>query len=436
LIYGENAISPIWVNILNIYKMISFLKLENNKTAKTLFANFTYLSILEIIGLLLPLISYPYVIRTVGADNYGVVVFCQAIIAYVVIIINFGYNVSATRKISENRTNVFKIREIYSSIVYQKLLIFAICLVSGLFVLIFLKYDYSVILLGFIGLCIQEVFFPTWLFQGLERMKFITIITFVAKCSCLILIFLFVHDKKDYACIPVLYSIGGFFTSVLSVIILKKKFDIYFVKVSKYRMKEDFLESLPFFTSRLSAIVMERGNVLVIGTFFSYDMVAIYDLCAKIVSILKTPFSLVAQVIYPNVAKSKNMLLVKKSIKIVLLFGAFVCLFVYLFAPNIILLLSDTSMLGAVSILKIMVLYVPIVGISYLFGASVLVVKGYSREYNLSVVYSVLLYILMLLSFISFSKVNLYTMALAFVAPELFVALYRICIVKYKNILN
>lgn len=416
--------------------MISFLKLENNKTAKTLFANFTYLSILEIIGLLLPLISYPYVIRTVGADNYGVVVFCQAIIAYVVIIINFGYNVSATRKISENRTNVFKIREIYSSIVYQKLLIFAICLVSGLFVLIFLKYDYSVILLGFIGLCIQEVFFPTWLFQGLERMKFITIITFVAKCSCLILIFLFVHDKKDYACIPVLYSIGGFFTSVLSVIILKKKFDIYFVKVSKYRMKEDFLESLPFFTSRLSAIVMERGNVLVIGTFFSYDMVAIYDLCAKIVSILKTPFSLVAQVIYPNVAKSKNMLLVKKSIKIVLLFGAFVCLFVYLFAPNIILLLSDTSMLGAVSILKIMVLYVPIVGISYLFGASVLVVKGYSREYNLSVVYSVLLYILMLLSFISFSKVNLYTMALAFVAPELFVALYRICIVKYKDILN
>jgi len=416
--------------------MISFLKLENNKTAKTLFANFTYLSILEIIGLLLPLISYPYVIRTVGADNYGVVVFCQAIIAYVVIIINFGYNVSATRKISENRTNVFKIREIYSSIVYQKLLIFAICLVSGLFVLIFLKYDYSVILLGFIGLCIQEVFFSTWLFQGLERMKFITIITFVAKCSCLILIFLFVHDKKDYACIPVLYSIGGFFTSVLSVIILKKKFDIYFVKVSKYRMKEDFLESLPFFTSRLSAIVMERGNVLVIGTFFSYDMVAIYDLCAKIVSILKTPFSLVTQVIYPNVAKSKNMLLVKKSIKIVLLFGAFVCLFVYLFAPNIILLLSDTSMLGAVSILKIMVLYVPIVGISYLFGASVLVVKGYSREYNLSVVYSVLLYILMLLSFISFSKVNLYTMALAFVAPELFVALYRICIVKYKNILN
>ena len=92
--------------------MISFLKLENNKTAKTLFANFTYLSILEIIGLLLPLISYPYVIRTVGADNYGVVVFCQAIIAYVVIIINFGYNVYEKRKKSENKISGVTNREI------------------------------------------------------------------------------------------------------------------------------------------------------------------------------------------------------------------------------------------------------------------------------------------------------------------------------------
>ena len=161
--------------------MISFSNLLNNKTAKTLFANFTYLSILEIIGLLLPLISYPYVIRCVGVDNYGIVVFCQAIIAYVIVVINFGYNVSATRKISENRTDILKIREVYSSVVYQKLFIFLICIIGGLFVLLFLQYDYFIVLLGFIGLCIQEVFFPIWLFQGIEKMKFITIITFVAK---------------------------------------------------------------------------------------------------------------------------------------------------------------------------------------------------------------------------------------------------------------
>ena len=412
------------------------LKLKNSSTAKTLLANFTYLSIIEVIGLLLPLVSYPYVIKHVGAENYGLVIFCQAIISYVVIFINFGYNVSATRKVSENRTDIPKLREIYSSIVYQKLIIFALCILIALIILPLLDFDDSLLLVGFVGLCIQEVFFPIWLFQGIEKMRYITIITFVAKCSYLILIFVFIHNESDFLYIPVLYSIGGILTSILSIIVLRSKFNIFFVSVSINRMREDFKESVPFFASRLSAVVMERSNVLAIGTFFSYEMVAAYDLCTKIVSIFKTPFSLIAQVIYPNVAKSKDMSIVKKSIRPVLCSGVLVCLFVVFFAKVIVVLLSDASLLEAIPILRIMILYVPIVGISYLFGASVLVVNGYSKEYNLSVVYSVLFYIVLLLFFIAISKVNLYTMACAFILPELLVAIYRLYVVNSKKLLK
>ena len=75
------------------------MKLIKSPNAKQLLANFSYLSIIEIIGLLLPLVSYPYLIRTVGANNYGIVVFAQAIVAYIIIIVNFGFNVSATRRV-------------------------------------------------------------------------------------------------------------------------------------------------------------------------------------------------------------------------------------------------------------------------------------------------------------------------------------------------
>lgn len=89
----------------------------------------------------------------------------------------------------------------------------------------------------------------------------------------------------------------------MSILTLKYKFNINFTKVTFRQLKKDFLESLPFFASRLSSVVMERSNVIAIGSFFSYDMVAIYDLCTKVVSLLKTPYSLIAQVVYPNVAK-------------------------------------------------------------------------------------------------------------------------------------
>ena len=71
-------------------------KIRNDNSSKMLLANFTYLSIIEIIGLLLPLITFPYLIRTIGAQKYGIIVFAQTIVAYLVMIVNFGFNVSAT----------------------------------------------------------------------------------------------------------------------------------------------------------------------------------------------------------------------------------------------------------------------------------------------------------------------------------------------------
>lgn len=117
-------------------------KIRNDNSSKMLLANFTYLSIIEIIGLLLPLITFPYLIRTIGAQKYGIIVFAQTIVAYLVMIVNFGFNVSATRRISENRHNINKINEIYSSVIFQKLLIFIIALVVTIIILYL--FDYKV----------------------------------------------------------------------------------------------------------------------------------------------------------------------------------------------------------------------------------------------------------------------------------------------------
>ncbi|MFR5758472.1 MAG: oligosaccharide flippase family protein [Bacteroides cellulosilyticus] len=118
-------------------------KIRNDNSSKMLLANFTYLSIIEIIGLLLPLITFPYLIRTIGAQKYGIIVFAQTIVAYLVMIVNFGFNVSATRRISENRHNINKINEIYSSVIFQKLLIFIIALVVTIIILYLFDYKYS-----------------------------------------------------------------------------------------------------------------------------------------------------------------------------------------------------------------------------------------------------------------------------------------------------
>lgn len=84
---------------------------------KTLVENFGYLTLLQICNLLIPLITYPYLINTLGKDLYGVIIYSQAIVSYLSIFVNWGFNISATKSISINRDNPKKVNEI-ASVVY------------------------------------------------------------------------------------------------------------------------------------------------------------------------------------------------------------------------------------------------------------------------------------------------------------------------------
>lgn len=411
----------------------AFFNRIKTDTFKTLLGNFTYLSILEVITILFPLLTYPYLIRVIGAEKYGIIVFSQAVIAYVVIVVNFGFNVSATRRVSECRDDMEKLKVIFSSITYLKIFIFLGSLIILFLVLYIFSFEHVEVILLLLGLCLQEIFFPTWLFQGLEKMQFITIVAFFSRLVFLILIFALVKTEADFLIVPLLYSLGGVLTAIVSIVIIYKVFHVRFVKVSYSQLKNDIVESLPFFASRISTVVMERSNVILIGSFFSYEMVSVYDLCSKVISIMNTPFQLVAQVIYPNVARSKNMNIVRKARKPVFITAILIALGVCCISYYVVLLLGGEKMLQSVSVLRLLVWYVPISSISSLYGASTLVVNGYSLEYNKSVVFSLFVYLGIVAMLVFLDSVNLYTMVVAYIIPELFVALYRVYVSnKYK----
>lgn len=407
---------------MNIFHIIDL----KSDTLKTLLSNFTYLSILEVIGILFPLVTYPYLIRVIGAEKYGVIVFSQSVVAYITIVVNFGFNVSATRRISENRDDKEKLCIILSSVTYLKILMFLSSILLAIPILYLVKFAYINIVLLLLGLCIQEILFPVWFFQGIEKMQFITFISFLSKLFFLILIFLLVRDQYDFWKVPLFYSLGGIVTTIASIVVIKKYLKVRFVRVSGEQLKMDFKESLPFFASRLSSVIMDRTNVILIGSFFSYEMVSVYDLCAKVISIMKVPYSLVAQVLYPNVAKSRNMTVIRRAIAPVfgssLLFSLVVCFFAYF----VVSILGGEKMLGAVDILRMMVWYIPISGMSLLLGASTLVVNNHAAEYNKSVIYAFFVYMCIIGCLVLAKQVNLFTMVFAFIIPELVTASYRI----------
>jgi PST family polysaccharide transporter len=107
-----------------------FNKLRNiisHPEHKILLKNTFSLSILQFANYVLPLITIPYVVRVIGPDKFGLISFAQAFATYFLLIVNYGFDLSATREISSNRDDKNTLVRIYSNVLFTKAFLFTLC---------------------------------------------------------------------------------------------------------------------------------------------------------------------------------------------------------------------------------------------------------------------------------------------------------------------
>ena len=89
-----------------------FNKLKINEDWQLIFRNFFSLSFLNILNLITPLITYPYLIRILGSGEYGRIIFYQSILAFFIIFISFGFQIISTQNVSkfkDDKNQLYKI---------------------------------------------------------------------------------------------------------------------------------------------------------------------------------------------------------------------------------------------------------------------------------------------------------------------------------------
>jgi PST family polysaccharide transporter len=117
---------------------------------QTILGNFFSLSILQVATYLAPLITLPYLVRVLGPSRFGLVELAHAIAVYLVILTDYGFNLSATREISLCRNDPRRLSEIFSAVMLLKLLLTVasfFALVAAVFAVPRLRGDWPVYLL-------------------------------------------------------------------------------------------------------------------------------------------------------------------------------------------------------------------------------------------------------------------------------------------------
>ena len=114
------------------------VSISQNKEARTLASNFAWLSVLQVASYIFPLITMPYLARVIGTIGFGKIAFASAIMVWIQTIADWGFNLTATRDVAQNRDDKQRVSEIFSNVLWARcvlmLLSFAVLVLLILFI--------------------------------------------------------------------------------------------------------------------------------------------------------------------------------------------------------------------------------------------------------------------------------------------------------------
>lgn len=394
---------------------------------KTLIQNFSYLSALQVFNMLVPLFTYPYLIRVLGKETYGLVIYAQVIASYLVILVNFGFNTYATKEISIQRNNKEKLNEIVNSIFILKGVFFFISLFILALIIQFLPEasNHKLLFILSMWLCLYDVIFPVWYFQGIEKMKYITLLTLISRSIFIILIFILIKKPEHYLWVPMIHGIGAITSGIIAIIFIYRKEKIIIVIPSFTKIVKYFMYSINFFISEISVKIFASSNKLIIGSFLGLTELAYYDLADRIVAIFRgIPLSIIRSTIYPRVAKTKDLNLLRKTTIIMSIYAFLAVILINVLAPFIISILGGKEMLPSLNIVRLFSIIIFTSHLSNYYITVGLWSFGYEKVFRNLMIYSSVIFLIIYGILWSLKIINIYTITLTPIIVDFYLILY------------
>ena len=361
-----------------------------------------WLFILQIFNTVVPMFTLPYVTRILGSSGYGDFSLALNWILYLQVIVEYGFGYWGARKVATSGKD--KLQEIYSMIITSRivLMIFSFTTMCIVYVISGKEFTHFICMCILFSMVIGVAFQLTWLFQGLQDMKYITFINAVSRLISVILIFLMVKRSTDVYLYCFLYSFTFILSAIIGLVLAHKKYDlkVRLCKISK--VKPALQEAWALFISQAMSKVLSGFGVTVLGMMATSSAVGIYSAVYKIPYTMALFFSPVSQAIYPDISvsfgKSKNNGLkrVKKVACVIVPVFIVASVILILFNKPIVTLLFGDEYSNSSTILIPLCLWFVLSVVNNFLGIQILVASGYQKEYSdaflISAILSILLY--------------------------------------------
>jgi PST family polysaccharide transporter len=398
-------------------------KISQHNVAKNSIALFS----LQIVSIVAPLIVLPYLSRVLGIEGFGVLMLAMSASAIGLIITDYGFNLSATFTISKNRENIEYISKLIGAIFVIKL---TLALFFLLFIFIYAHFvgfgqsSVSIPLLIGVNVLVQ-VFIPTWFYQGIERMKNVTVYMVFAKISYVVLVYVFIKNNNDVDLVIFLLAVSNALAASVAVKFIYK--NGYSIKKPDINLiKSTFKYSSQFFFSRAAVSIYTSASTFLVGTFAGIQQAAIYGASEKLYQASQSVTAPISQALFPYMAKNNNEQLLFRMVTIIGIPLTLGCLLVGIWANEIMVLIFGNDFSNAGQILQIFLIITIINFIAVNFGYPAFAGIGKIYLANYSVIIGAFIQLICLSLLYIAQNITALTVVISVFITELIVTSFRV----------
>lgn len=350
-------------------------QINSSKDGKTVFANFGYLSLLQVAGYVFPLISMPYLARVIGTDGFGKIAFASAIVVWIQTISDWGFNLTATRDVAQNRDNKELVSRIISNVLWARSVL---TLLSGIILLLvvllvpYLRENADIIFVTFL-LVPGYILFPEWFFQAIEKMKYTTFFNLFLKLVFTVAVFVFIHKREDYLIQPLLTTIGYLLCGIGALYLIFKKWGYTLYKPQWIEIFKTIRNSTDVFVNNLMPNLYNSFSVMLLGFFGGSTANGIYDGGNRFPSIFYQFQSVLSRAFYPFLSRrpDKHSFYAKLNI-VSALVGSVILV---LISPLIIKIMLGDEFEKSVVVMQILSFSVVFLAMGYTYGTNFLIIN-------------------------------------------------------------
>lgn len=289
---------------------------------KSIKKNLVYNILYQILLVILPLATAPYISRKLGAEAIGIYSYTYAIANYFMIFAMLGISNHGNRSIAINRDDIDKRSKTFINIYTIQIITFMISIVCYIIYIIFCVKENTLFFGLQLAFLASGLFDISWLYFGLEEFKTTVTRNFIVKIVTFVLIFIFIKTSDDLWKYTIIYSFGNLLSQVYLWFNIKKY--INFAKPDIKEMKKNVKPILVLFIPVIAYSIYKIMDKVMLGSMVSKVQVGYYESSEKIINIPVGIITAFGTVMLPRMSnliskdnKEKALEYIKLSFKVI-----------------------------------------------------------------------------------------------------------------------